>query len=114
MFVHETHSFYVIAKLGSCKNAPAGYLEKKEAIFSKVLSNVGVEKAFDFGDVWQLKDVMYVASSDIIDILSNEMIRLVSYDDSISASEKKLYELSAANDNIIVSEFLTDNTSSIK
>ena len=48
MFVHETHSFYVIAKLGSCKNAPAGYLEKKEAIFSKVLSNVGVEKAYDF------------------------------------------------------------------
>lgn len=114
MFVYETHSFYVIAKLGSCKNAPAGYLEKKEAIFSKVLSNVGVEKAFKAGDVWQLKDVMYAASSDIIDILSNEMIRLVSHDDSIAASEKKLYELSASNDDIIVSEFLPDNTSYIK
>ena len=49
MFVHETHSFYVIAKLGSCKNAKADYLEKKEAIFSKVLSNIGVEKAFEAG-----------------------------------------------------------------
>lgn len=114
MFVHETHSFYVIAKLGSCKNAPAGYLEKKEAIFSKVLSNIGVEKAFEAGDVWQLKDVMYASSSDIIDILSNEMIRLVSRDESIAASEKKLYELSASNDDIIVSEFLPDNTSYIK
>ena len=114
MFVHEPHSFHVIAKLGSCKNAPAGYLEKKEAIFSKVLSNVGVEKAFEAGDVWQLKDVMYASSADIIDILSNEMIRLVSHDESITASEKKLYELSASNDNIIVSEFLPDNTCSIK
>ncbi len=114
MFVHETHSFYVIAKLGNCINAPAGYLEKKEAIFSKVLSNVGVEKAFEAGDVWQLKDVMYASSADIADILSNEMIRLVSHDESIAASEKKLYELSASNDNIIVSEFLPDNTSYIK
>lgn len=114
MFVHETHSFYVIAKLGSCKNAPAGYLEKKEAIFSKVLSNIGVEKAFEAGDIGQLKDVMYASSVDIADILSNEMIRLVSHDESIAASEKKLYELSASNDNIIVSEFLPDNTSHIK
>ena len=114
MFVHETHSFYVIAKLGSCKNAKAHYLEKKEAIFSKVLSNIGVEKAFEAGDVWQLKDVMYSSSADIIDILSNEMIRLVSHDESITASEKKLYELSASSDSIIVSEFLPDNTSYIK
>lgn len=114
MFVHETHSFYVIAKLGSCKNAPAGYLEKKEAIFSKVLSNIGVEKAFDAGNVWQLKDVMYASSTDLADILSNEMIRLVSSDESIAASEKKLYELSSSNDNIIVSEFLPENTSCIK
>ena len=35
MFVHETHSFYVIAKLGSCKNAPAGYLEKKRRFSAK-------------------------------------------------------------------------------
>lgn len=114
MFVHETHSFYVIAKLGSCKNAPAGYLEKKEAIFSKVLSNIGVEKALDAGYVWQLKDVMYASSTDLADILSNEMIRLVSSDESIAASEKKLYELSSSNDNIIISEFLPDNTSYIK
>ena len=33
---------------------------------------------------------------------------------SIAASEKKLYELSASNDDIIVSEFLPDNTSYIK
>ena len=114
MFVHETHSFYVIAKLGSCKNAKADYLEKKEAIFSKVLSNIGVEKAFEAGDVWQLKDVMYSSSADIIDILSNEMIRLVSHDESITASEKKLYELSASSDSIIVSEFLPDKTSYLK
>ena len=89
-------------------------LRKKEAIFSKVLSNIGVEKAFEAGDVWQLKDVMYSSSADIIDILSNEMIRLVSHDESITASEKKLYELSASSDSIIVSEFLPDNTSYIK
>lgn len=110
MFVHETHSFYIMAKLGTCKNAPTGYIEKKEAIFTKVLSNIGVEKTFENGDVWQLKDVMYASSGDIVDILNNEMIRLVSHDESISASEKKLYELSVANDNIIVSEFLPDNT----
>ncbi len=114
MLVHETHSFYVVAKLGSCKNAPVGYLEKKEAIFSNVLSNIGAEKTFEAGDVWQLKDVIYVSSLDIIDIISNEMIRLVSYDESIAVSEKKLYELSASNDNIIVSEFLLDNTNYIK
>ena len=57
---------------------------------------------------------MYASSADIADILSNEMIRLVSHDESIAASEKKLYELSASNDNIIVSEFLPDNTSYIK
>ncbi len=57
---------------------------------------------------------MYSSSADIIDILSNEMIRLVSHDESITASEKKLYELSASSDSIIVSEFLPDNTSYIK
>ncbi len=87
---------------------------QKLIIFSKVLSNIGVEKAFEAGDVWQLKDVMYSSSADIIDILSNEMIRLVSHDESITASEKKLYELSASSDSIIVSEFLPDNTSYIK
>ena len=73
-----------------------------------------LRKAFEAGDVWQLKDVMYSSSADIIDILSNEMIRLVSHDESITASEKKLYELSASSDSIIVSEFLPDNTSYIK
>lgn len=114
MFVHESHSFYLIAKLGSCKNAPDGYLEKKEAVFNKVLSNIGVEKTVEIGNVWQLKDVMYSSSADVIDIIINEMIRLVSNDDSISASEKKLYELSASNDTLIVSEFSSDNTSYIK
>ena len=33
MFVHETHSFYVIVKLDNCKNAPEGYLDKKNDIY---------------------------------------------------------------------------------
>lgn len=114
MFVHETHSFYIIVKLDNCKNAPSDYLEKKNTIFSKVLSNIGVEKVADFDGIWQLKDVMYASSDDIYDIISNEMVRLVSQDESIAASEKKLYELSSANDHIIVSEYLTDNTYIIK
>lgn len=114
MFVHETHSFYIIAKLGACKNAPAGYIEKKEAFLGKVLSNIGAERTLEIGGVWQLKDVMYASSDDIMDILSNEMIRLVSRDEGITASEKKLYELSTPNDKIVVSEFLSDNTSYIK
>lgn len=61
---------------------------KKEAVFNKVLSNIGVEKTVETGNVWQLKDVMYSSSADVIDIIINEMIRLVSNDDSISASEK--------------------------
>lgn len=114
MLVHETHSFYVIVKLDNCKNAPDGYLEKKNAIFSKVLTNIGLEKVVDFDGIWQFKDVMYSASDDIFDIISNEMIRIVAQDTSIAASEKKLYELSAANDHIIVSEYLTSNTYTIK
>lgn len=114
MFVHETHSFYVIVRLDNCKNAPEGYLEKKNAIFSKVLTNIGLEKVVDFDGIWQLKEVMYSSSDDIYDIISNEMIRLVSQDAEIAASEKKLYELSAVNDHIIVSEYLTSNTYTIK
>lgn len=114
MFVHETHSFYVIVKLDTCKNAPNGYLEKKNVLFNKVLINIGMDKVADFDGIWQLKDVMYASADDVFDIISNEMIRLVSQDGSIASSEKKLYELSAANDHIIVSEYLTDNTYIIK
>ncbi len=114
MFVHETHSFYILAKLDSCKNAPARYLEKKYALFNNVLSNVGIDKVAGFEDLWQLKEQMYSSSSDVFDILSNEMIRLVSQDTSIPTSEKKLYELSPANDHIIISEYLTENTYYIK
>ena len=114
MFVHETHSFYIIVKLDNCKNAPAGYLEKKNTLFNKVLENIGIDKVADFDGIWQLKDVMYSSADDIFDIISNELVRLVSQDSTIAASEKKLYELSAANDQIIVSEYLTDNTFVIK
>lgn len=110
MFVHETHNFYVIIKLDNCKNAPVGYLEKKNALFMKVLTNIGLEKVVDFDEIWQLRDVMYASSSDVYDIISNEMVRLVSHDDTIAASEKKLYELSSENDHIIVSEYLAGNT----
>ena len=71
MFVHETHSFYVIVKLDNCQNAPEGYLDKKNAIFNKVLTNIGLEKVVDFDGIWQFKDVMYSASDDIFDIISN-------------------------------------------
>ena len=110
MFVHETHNFYVIIKLDNCKNAPVGYLEKKNALFMKVLTNIGLEKVVDFDEIWQLRDVMYASSSDVYDIISNEMVRLVSHDDTIAASEKKLYELSSDHDHIIVSEYLAGNT----
>lgn len=110
MYIHQTHSFYIIARLSETKGAPEGYLEKKYSIFESALSNIGVEKINNHDDVWQLKDVMYASAEDVYDIISNEMIRLVSKDSAISSSEKKLYELSSLNDKIIVSEYLRNNT----
>lgn len=114
MFIHETHSFYIIAKLDNCKNAPDGYLEKKMAIFNQVMHNVGIVKVANMDNLWQLNEVMYATSRDVLDILSNEMIRLVSKDETIAASEKKLYEISSLNDSIVVSEYLQDNTFILK
>ena len=42
------------------------------------------------------------------------MIRLVSKDETIAVSEKKLYEISSLNDTIVVSEYLQDNTFILK
>ncbi len=114
MFVNEVHNFYVMVKIGEAKNAPTGYVEKKGAIFNQILSHIGAEKVADFDNVWHLKNVMYSSSGDVLDIISNEMIRLVAEDNSIKDDDKKLYELSATSDKVVVSEFSADNTSCVK
>ena len=109
MFIHETHSFYIIARFAVQNNAHESYMERKLSIFNQALSNLDVEALDGYDYIWMVKDVMYSAA-DIFDIINNEMVRLVATASDIPASEKKLYELSSRTDSIIVSEFIQENT----
>ncbi|MDE7168904.1 MAG: hypothetical protein K2N67_01760 [Mucispirillum sp.] len=114
MFIHQTHNFYIIANISDGDNGSAEYLKKKREIFNSVLLNIGAVKVEPYTRLWQLSDVMYSAAADVYDIISNEMIRIVTADQSVPVSEKKLYELSAAKDHVIVCEFASDNTYVLK
>ena len=109
MFINETHSFYIIAKISKPSNVSDGYLDRKLSIFHKALLNLDIEVFDGHDNIYILRDVMYSAT-DVFDIISSEMIRIVSTDTSIPASEKKLYELSSRIDSVTVSEYIQDNT----
>lgn len=110
MFVHETHSFYIIVHFLEYKEGSENYLSKKQEIFEKALSNIGgFEKLLNHDNIWNLKDVMYSRAEDVFDIINNEMIRVVTKDESVSTAEKKVYELHKGSDKVIISEYSREN-----
>lgn len=110
MFVHETHSFFVLTTINVPKGLPLEYYSKKLGFFNKALVNVGAEIVGAHVTTWMLNDVMYAAAADVYDIIVNEINRVVHSDASLSAEEKKLYSVSLDSDKLLISEYMVENT----
>lgn len=108
MFVNETKCFYVMYHAKETgKNS-----EKKKEFFEKSMAHLGAKQITVCKAVWSLEDVVYSSASDILDIVSSEMIRFAGQDSATSAN-KNDFEFKKNEDNVVISEYNKDNTTSI-
>ena len=106
MFVHETHSYYIILNLSDS----GAYIEQKKQVFEKAMLHMGAEVLSGCGSIWVLNEVMYSSSDDIYDIICAEISRFASQDTSLSEDAVKAREFVSGKDKLIISEYVDDNT----
>lgn len=110
MFVHETHSYYIMVTMKTPEGYGDDYMAKKRGYFEKAMSNIGSETVGCGLSVWMLNEVMYSSSEDVYDIINSEVIRLISSDNAISKEDKNSYMLKRETDKVIISEYSPDNS----
>ncbi len=112
MFVHETHSYFIMVAITEPEGASANYLEKKHEYIFKGITDTGGERVGNLKFTWMLNEVLFTSSEDVYKIIVKEISQAILADKSLSDDEKKAYAIDSHSefDKIIVTEYIQDST----